>query len=593
MNELLNPITESAQPFLDSVVDTWVILLLVLLSAWLLSWVALTQLISLGQRWIDYEHGHRLLTPSTWLKIAPRHHHKIKSELLANRALRETYAPTKHHTRKRREREIDMPASLSPFPKAVKTAVKQAHLSKDDKLLAHAQIREVSRSVHVASLPRGIFVGNGYGEHDAPKGETPEARAKRLAKQDKINAANHFRINLDANGEDPAEIARNEAKIKTQLALHGGLDKFNTDSATQLSYIAHREPMVDLITETKVGASFFRENPAKSVYAIPLGITPDLQPWIWETHHTMIFGMTGSGKGSPIQGAIYQLAPFVKQGIAKIMIADPKNAEARVYNEWKSSLVAGCSVGMDEEDMRAHAGMFAELKKEIGRRTKHGAKTVILKGKEDDGRDFEATKENPLILLIIDEFPTLFKGFEQLGKDGKKPLSDLAQIILTGRFAGVYIMAATQRGDKAIMDAVIDSMQHKVCLRQTNPYFNQLFLGDDYKENGCDPAKIKKATKANGYKTAGIGYIADDDAQTQIRFAYISKIEISEMVREFRELDGLPISEEEMTDFVSESGDWAELPSLDEDDDGDWIAIAEDAERSEKTLEDYVLADFV
>lgn len=178
-----------------------------------------------------------------------------------------------------------------------------------------------------------------------------------------------------------------------------------------------------------------------------------------------------------------------------------------------------------------------------------------------------------------------------MGKDGKKPLSDLAQIILTGRSYGVYILAATQRGDKAIMDAVIDSMQHKVCLRQTNPYFNQLFLGDDYKENGCDPARIKKATKNNGYKTAGMGYIADDEGQTQIRFAYISKIEIAELVREFRELDGLPIDEEGMADFVQEKGDFYELPAI-EDDDGDWQAIPEDAERSEKTLEDYVLDDF-
>jgi len=589
MRELLTPVEEAAQPILDN----WLLIVLPLIALWLVSWFATAKLLELGQRWIDYEDGHRWFGPSTWFKIGPRTHFKIKGELLANRALRETYAPTRHYERDLRDKEANLRlAFLSPFPNAVKTAVKQAHLPRGKKLMAHAQIKEVARSVHVASLPKGIFVGNGYGDADGPKGETPEQRAKRLIAQDKLNAANHFRINLDANGEDPAVIAKVEAKIKTQLALHGGLDPFNTDSATQLSYIAHREPMVDLITETKVGAYFFQENPAENVYAIPLGITPDLEPWVWETHHTMIFGMTGSGKGSPIQGAIFQLAPFVKQGIAQIRIADPKNAEGRVYNEWKSSLVEQISVGMDEEDMREHAKIFADLKREIGHRSKYGKKTSIKKGAEDDGRDFEATKETPLILLIIDEFPTLFKGFEQMGKEGKKPLSDLAQVILTGRSYGVYILAATQRGDKAIMDAVIDSMQHKVCLRQTNPYFNGLFLGDDYKENGCDPARIKKATKNNGYKTAGIGYIADDEGQTNIRFAYISKIEIAELVREFRELDGLPVDEEEMADFVTESGDFYELPALDEDGDGDWESIPADAERDDKTLEDYVIDDF-
>ena len=590
MNDLLSPIVKILDAFMENLPR----IALTAIVAWLIGWYGIAKLLEIRQRWTDYVPGHRFFRPSTWFKIAPRHHFKIKGELLSNRAVREVYAPTKHFERDLREKEANLKlAFLSPFPNAVKTAVKQAHLPKGKKLMAHAQIREVAKQVEVCDLPKGILVGNGLGDSDTPKGETEEQKAKRVERQNRINSENHFRINLDTTGEDPAVIAKVEANIKTQLKLDGGLERFMGGSSIMLSYLAHREAMVDLMTETKLGASFFRENPAKSCYAIPLGITSDLQPWIWETHHTLIFGMTGSGKGSPIQGAIFQLAPKVKEGIAQLFFSDAKNAEARIYNEWKSSLFKRISVGMDEEDMAGHAEVIHELKTLIGRRSKFGKKTSITEGAEDDGRDFEATKENPLVLYIIDEFPTLFKGFEQLpGGAGKRPLSELAQVILTGRSYGVYVLAATQRGDKAILDAIIDSMQHKVCLRQSNPYFNKLFLGDDYLENGCDPARIAKATKNNGYKTAGIGYIADDEGQSKIRFAYISRIEIAALVREFRERDGLPIDEAEISDYIKQERNWIELPSTGDEDDGDWHSIPADAERSTITLEDYILEEF-
>lgn len=585
----METITELISPHVPGILK---FVLIVVASVWLFTY-AFNNLQKLRQRWRDNEGGHPLLQPRTWFQVQPRMYFKIKSKILANRSVRELYAPTPNYVRDLREKEWNLNlAWLSPFPMAVRTAISEAFLPKNKKLIARRQIAEVAKRIQVRPLPPGIHVGNKLGDADAPKDETDEQREKRIAKQKKINLANHFRIDLDVTGEDPAVIEKLEANLKTQLDLNGGIERYNSGSAICLSYMAHREKMVDLMTETKVGVSFFADNPAVSPYAIPLAITSEIRPWIWETHHTLIFGMTGSGKGSPIQGAIHQLAPMVEKGTAKLHGIDPKNAELRVYNEWQSSLFERISVGMDEEDMRAHAETIRALKVLIGQRSKHGKKTSITKGEEDDGRDFEASVENPLVLFIIDEFPTLFKGFEQLPQGaGKQPLSDLAQVILTGRSYGVYILAATQRGDKAILDSIVDSMQHKICLRQSNPYFNKLFLGDDYLENGCDPARIPKATKNNGYKTAGIGYVADDEGQSKIRFAYISKVEISELVRHFRALDGNPADEQEFIDFQEAANDWVEFE--DTTDDGAWLEIPADAERENISLEDFVLEEFV
>src|SRR5699024_6717102 len=92
------------------------------------------------------------------------------------------------------------------------------------------------------------------------------------------------------------------------------------------------EPM-DILTEHGAGVEFFDKHPAKVPYSLPLALRSDGKPWALATHHTLIYGMTGSGKGSPLHGIVRQLSPYVSDGRAKLYGIDPKASELRPYME--------------------------------------------------------------------------------------------------------------------------------------------------------------------------------------------------------------------------------------------------------------------
>ncbi|KQT72009.1 FtsK/SpoIIIE domain-containing protein [Microbacterium sp. Leaf436] len=567
MGELLTPIIELIQPVIDTFIEHWALIALAFLTFWLLGWYGWSALLNRAERWRNYDGRRRFLQPATWFKIQPKSHHKIKEDILANENIRGVYAPASRFTRDLREREQGWKlAWLSPYPKAVKASVKDAPKAKGKKLDARKQIRQAARSIEIAHLPEDRAVANGLRKKDAPEGgETEKQKRRRLRRQALINEANHFRINLATMGKDPAVIERIENNLRTQLSLKGGLVKLDIDDPTILGYLAYKVAPVDPLTEG-ITAEYLDEHRATIVYKLVLGIDQAGRPLVYEVHHTLILGTSGSGKGSPIQATIYQLAPFVKQGLAQIYAVDPKRAEFALYNRFPSSLIKRVTLGSKDDDMRAHADTISELLDIIDQRTLN-AELSITEGEVEDGRDYAITKNNPLIMLIIDEFPSLFQGFKKLGKDGAKPLAELEQVISMGRFVGVYVMLATQRSEKDIIDAVAPNITRYFLLRQPSPYFNQKFLGDDAAANGFDSTRIP-ASSAPSYETAGMGFTLDKLGRPfKYRFAYMSKDDMARMIREFRAID-----EGELEEFKREDEERrraaGEFDEIEEDDGG-------------------------
>lgn len=550
MKELLTPLYEMAKPLIDGLLEALPLLIAACLILWAIIRFGLASLIKRAQRWAGYEEGHKVLKPSTWFKIEPRKHFEVKGQILANETIRELYAPAARYTRDLREKERALKlAWLSPFPNAVRASIKSAHTPKGKKLDARRQIAEAAKRIEVCSLPDGIYVSG--------------------------DLSKHYQIKLATVGKDPSTIERVESNLLTQLALVGGIQKIENGDPTKLSFAAHEEEVIDPLTEKKIGTEWLDENPPSSPYSLPLAVTQSGKAYTFNLHHSLCGGASGSGKGSFFQTIIYQQARFVREGIVELWALDPKWSEFKLYHKHWSQLFKRISVGIDEDAMRSHAELISDLKAIIAQRIAQD-NTSIEEGKVEDGRDFDASKENPVIILFIDEYPTLYNGLNLLGRDGKKPQAELDQIVSTGRSLGIYVVTATQKFDKTILEALRDNIANFYLLRQTSQYFNDLFLGDGAKAAGYDSTAIPMSSKANGYKTAGIGYIKDEEGYpVKTRLPFISKEDMGRLVRSFQTDEQKVASPDLFVDFT------------DEDDDGDFSITETEEPQVEPEILDF------
>src|SRR5699024_2643111 len=75
----------------------------------------------------------------------------------------------------------------------------------------------------------------------------------------------------------------------------------------------------------------------------------------------------------------------------------------------------------------------------------------LMKERRGRGRDFSQSAENPLIVLAIDELPSLYGGMER--KTATAAANNLDEILRQGRSLGVIVVSATQEVTKEIVSA--------------------------------------------------------------------------------------------------------------------------------------------
>lgn len=455
----------------------------------------------------------------------PRSLFKAKATLLAHRDICEMYAPANQYMTDREDGKNGGAqfAWLSPFERAVRTSIKRNPVSRNRKFNARAQVREAAKHITVRKPhPADNVAGD---------------------------LAEHFRIDMKLDGHDAKEIEKLEGRVTSQLGLHSVAPLSTSDNYT-MSVIAHKTEPIDILIERKQGVEFIDANPAKSPLRLPIAVTESGAPWNFDVHHTLLFGMSGSGKGSPIQASIRQLAPFVAQGLVKIHGIDPKKAEFKGYEVLQSSLFEKITSGLKAEDMEEHGAHIAELLDIVDQR--QGLDNVSVKeGDVDLGRAFNVTKETPLVVVFIDEYLTLYRGFQKMGRNAKVHLANLEQLMSVARSFNVYVVAATQRASADVLEELRPNITNWIILRQRNKHFNEVFLGDDSIELGHDSRLIGPSSPANGYLTSGIGYAADETGDPiKIRFAYLGDEDVAQLIRDFERDHGRgDITEEQFSEF--------------------------------------------
>lgn len=475
MNEIINNIFDTLTSPLFWLAVVAVIVGIRLGLAWLIRWFA------------------RLASHNTTAQL------KAKTALLSNEAITESYAPAKRFTVERDPDSNWKPlklAWLSPYSRAVKASFKRNRVPSSQVFLARKQIHEASKYITISSLP-------------------PEL-------ENLGSPEEHFILTFKLDGRPRADFKKMEGRIVSQLGLHSLKERTDRKDAYAISFIANLTEPVDSLVEQKPGLEFFEEHPANSPYSLPLALKENGKAWSLPLHHTLIYGMTGSGKGSPIHGAVRQLTPFIEKGTARLYGIDPKASELRPFVE--SSLFE--SVVFETEEAQE---LIAFIHKTMKRRAKE--KKVDVE-KADLARGHTATQKSPVIVLFIDELLSLLIALKALGKPGAGTMTLLTEVLAQGRSLGIFVIGATQAIDQELLGRMRINFANTIILRQDSDYFNDLLLGTNAKENGFDSTAIPASNKSNGYKYAGIGFVKEEGTHpARVRFAYSSDEAISELIK--------------------------------------------------------------
>lgn len=233
--------------------------------------------------------------------------------------------------------------------------------------------------------------------------------------------------------------------------------------------------------------------------------------------HGLVVGATGSGKGSCLWAVVRAVRPAARVGLVRFVGLDSKASEVR---EAKGLF---CDVAHSAED---HARVLADLAALIARR-----------GEIHNGREFSPTTEEPLLMVVIDEITSLPSIFKD-AKERNAALADLRVILSLGRSRGVLVIGAGQDPTKEAMP-LRSLFPQVVALRLRDAMETRVALGEGAEEAGARPHEIAVASRSNGYATAGIGYIRDEEGQLiRCRFPYTSDGDLVEMVKDLGDHTG-------------------------------------------------------
>jgi S-DNA-T family DNA segregation ATPase FtsK/SpoIIIE len=210
----------------------------------------------------------------------------------------------------------------------------------------------------------------------------------------------------------------------------------------------------------------------KSTVAFPIGIDVEGAPVVADfadpnTCHALVAGSTGSGKSEWLKVLVASMLLRSTPENVRIALIDPKiltfaGVEGSPYL-WRPVAITLA------EAMAILRDAVAEMDARYQMLAREGFVNLaerIKAGKAD----------LPFLVLIFDEFADLILA----GREDKKDFESLvARIAGKGRAAGIHLVLATQRPDRAVVTGLIKSnLPLKVCLKVANAVNAQIVLDE-------------------------------------------------------------------------------------------------------------------
>ena len=229
------------------------------------------------------------------------------------------------------------------------------------------------------------------------------------------------------------------------------------------------EPKPCLLKEALAGGL---ASALKSTVAFPIGIGVEGDPVVADfadpnTCHALVAGSTGSGKSEWLKALLASMLLRSTPENVQIALIDPKiltfaGLEGSPYLWRPVATTLGDAMAILRD---AVAEMDARYR------------VLARGGFVNLGERFKAGKTDlPFLVLIFDEFADLILA----GREDKKEFESLvARIAGKGRAAGIHLVLATQRPDRAVVTGLIKAnLPLKVCLKVANAVNAQIVLDE-------------------------------------------------------------------------------------------------------------------
>jgi S-DNA-T family DNA segregation ATPase FtsK/SpoIIIE len=246
--------------------------------------------------------------------------------------------------------------------------------------------------------------------------------------------------------------------------------------------------------------------------ALPVGRREDGLPWLVRLHgtHVLVAGATGAGKASLLWGLIRAMLPMMREGLVRVLAADPKLMElayGRVIFDTYGAYAAhpAAIAGMLEAavaDMQARAATFA------GRQ-----------------RDHALTRQHPFTVIVVDEVAFL-TAYQPDRKLRDRIMNALATLTTQGRAVGYCVVAALQHPRKDVL-AIRNLFPDRIAMRLDEPEQVDMVLGDGARDRGA-ACELISTDPAVGAGVAFVGLESDPDP-VRVRAAWVTDADIRTM----------------------------------------------------------------
>jgi DNA segregation ATPase FtsK/SpoIIIE, S-DNA-T family len=246
--------------------------------------------------------------------------------------------------------------------------------------------------------------------------------------------------------------------------------------------------------------------------ALPVGRREDGLPWLVRLHgtHVLVAGATGAGKASLLWGLIRAMLPMMREGLVRVLAADPKLMELAygrvIFDTYGGYAASPAAIAAMLEaavaDMQERAAMFA------GRQ-----------------RDHAPTRQHPFTVVVVDEVAFL-TAYQPDRKLRERTMNALATLTTQGRAVGYCVVAALQDPRKDVL-AIRNLFPDRIAMRLDEPEQVDMVLGDGARDRGaaCELISIDPATGA------GVAFVRleSDPDPVRVRAGWVTDTDIRAM----------------------------------------------------------------
>jgi S-DNA-T family DNA segregation ATPase FtsK/SpoIIIE len=198
--------------------------------------------------------------------------------------------------------------------------------------------------------------------------------------------------------------------------------------------------------------------------------------------HLLLAGVTESGKSSVLWSLLRGLAPAIRDGTVVVWVLDPKGGMELGPGE--ALFARFCA-----EDFEAMADMLDEAVAVMQARTRRCRQTGT--------RLHVPTREEPLILVVIDEVATL-TAYQPDAKLRTRMARSVGLLLSQGRGPGVSVLAALQDPRKEVL-GLRDLFPTRVALQLDEADQVDMVLGPGARDQGALCDKIPDSTRGVAY----------------------------------------------------------------------------------------------